>query len=237
MTNESRLKPILFGYCEIHKTHYPTVFCNQYGAELACIEGCPICKKEKRLKSIFGYSAIPLRFAHASFDNYEVSNGGQKLALDRCKEFCQSLIDDNKGQSLIFMGAPGTGKTHLACAIAHEFMTKTYKSALFTDVPKLIREVRSTWQKDAQFSEKQVLKNLVEVDLLIIDEVGVQYGTDSERNILFEVINGRYENMKPMILISNFAKDDLESFLGVRVFDRLREISKGVVFNWESYRK
>lgn len=75
-------------------------------------------------------------------------------------------------------------------------------------------------------------------DLLIIDEVGVQFGSESEKIILFEIINERYEQMKPTILISNLSEDELSRYVGERIIDRMRE-GKGAVinFDWESYRK
>ena len=72
--------------------------------------------------------------------------------------------------------------------------------------------------------------------LLIIDEIGVQYGTDSERNILFEVINDRYEDMLPTIMISNLPLNELAPLLGERVVDRMLEGGAVLSFNWPSYR-
>lgn len=78
---------------------------------------------------------------------------------------------------------------------------------------------------------------MVEPDLLILDEVGVQHGSDTEKLILFEIINGRYEAARPTIVISNLDAAGLEQFLGERAFDRLREGGgRLVVFDWESHR-
>ena len=74
-------------------------------------------------------------------------------------------------------------------------------------------------------------------DLLVIDEVGVQFGTDTEKMILFEILNERYENLKPTILISNLSIESLKKFTGDRVIDRMKE-NKGkvLIFNWNSAR-
>ncbi|MGC8384980.1 ATP-binding protein [Pseudomonas aeruginosa] len=74
-------------------------------------------------------------------------------------------------------------------------------------------------------------------DLLILDEVGVQYGKEAELVTLFDVMNARYSACKPSIVLSNLTLEEIEVFLGQRVMDRLRENGgRAVSFNWESER-
>ena len=74
-------------------------------------------------------------------------------------------------------------------------------------------------------------------DLLILDEVGVQYGSESERIELFKVVNGRYDELKPMIMLSNLAITRLLEYLGERIYDRLLDAGGRVVtFDWKSWR-
>jgi DNA replication protein DnaC len=74
-------------------------------------------------------------------------------------------------------------------------------------------------------------------DLLILDEVGVQFGSDTEKLLLFDVLNERYEQRKPTLLLSNLALDGVKAFLGERIYDRLREDgAEAVVFDWDSWR-
>ena len=74
-------------------------------------------------------------------------------------------------------------------------------------------------------------------DLLILDEVGVQFGSDAEKLILFEIINTRYQDMKPTILISNLTLVELGKYIGERVVDRMREGGGAILsFDWDSYR-
>lgn len=64
----------------------------------------------------------------------------------------------------------------------------------------------------------------------------MQFGSDAEKLILFEIINGRYEAVKPTILLSNLNIDGLKGYMGERVVDRLREGGKADRFDWPSYR-
>ena len=82
-----------------------------------------------------------------------------------------------------------------------------------------------------------MVAGFIRPDLLILDEVGVQFGSETEKMILFEIINGRYEQLKPTIVISNLA-DALTDYLGERVVDRLREGGgRMLIFDWPSYRR
>ncbi|EQD56002.1 DNA replication protein dnaC, partial [mine drainage metagenome] len=82
-----------------------------------------------------------------------------------------------------FYGNTGTGKTHLACAIANELLRQG-KSALFVRAYEVLRTIRDTW-KGGEKTELAVIREFVAPDLLILDEVGVQYGSESERIELF----------------------------------------------------
>ncbi|WP_339959317.1 ATP-binding protein [Photorhabdus tasmaniensis] len=100
------------------------------------------------------------------------------------------------------------------CSTCREIVTQNGISAFITTASRIIRAFRRSWSNDADTNEFETLRFYSELDLLIIDEIGVQYGTVSERNILFEVINNRYEDLLPTILISNLPMNDLPVFLG-----------------------
>ncbi len=135
-------------------------------------------------------------------------------------------------------GKPGTGKNHLALSIAKHVINEHQSSALLTTVLRIARDFKSTWNKNAECSEAEVIKRYTQPDLLIIDEVGVQFGSEAEKMILFEVFNTRYESMKPTILISNLALNELAGFIGERVMDLMQEGGGGTLaFTWGSYRQ
>ena len=109
-------------------------------------------------------------------------------------------------------------------------------TAPYTSAIDAVRMIRNTWRRDSERTETQVLDMLAGVDLLVLDEVGVQYGTEAEQVNLFDIIDKRYRALMPTILLTNQGKAGLKSFLGDRSFDRLREGGQWVVFDWESYR-
>lgn len=193
--------------------------------------------RSEKIKRLLGEAGIPKRFSLRKFENYNAETSGQAQALGIARYFSENFdVFLSTGASLIFCGKPGTGKTHLAAAIANA-LCEQGRSVAFMSVLKATRMVKDTWRKDSDNSENQVYKGLVAPDLLILDEVGVQFGSEAEKLILFEILNGRYENVKPTIVISNLLPNEIAEYLGERVVDRLQEGGGStVVFGWESYR-
>ena len=195
--------------------------------------------KRRRWESRLAHSCIPPRFRDRTLGNYVASNDAQRNALKFCQDYAHNFDEIKRsGKSIIFCGRPGTGKTHLAIGIATEVMKNNKANVLFITVMKAIRRIKNTWSNDAEETEGQVINLLASPDLLILDEIGVQYGSDTEENFIFEIINERYQNRLPTILISNLDIDGVRKYLGDRVFDRLREDDgKLIPFTWDSYRK
>lgn len=185
-----------------------------------------------------GQSGIPERFHDRTLDTFVATTDKQRRALAFAQvyatEFDQVL---QTGRSALFVGRPGTGKTHLACGIGLHVMREQNRTVLFTTVMRAIRRVKDSWSRDSRETESQAIETLVAPDLLILDEVGVQFGSDFERNILFDVLNERYEKRRPTILMSNLAVADVTTYLGERIIDRIREDGGSlIVFDWESHR-
>lgn len=180
---------------------------------------------------------IPPRFADATFETYQAVNTQAGSNRDICREYAETWLSRKAaGEGLLLCGTPGTGKTHLAASIARHVADKAQESVFITTAARIIRAFRRTWAGNPEIGELDVLAKYCEPGLLIVDEIGVQYGTDSERNILFEVINDRYEDMLPTILISNLPLNELSALLGERVVDRMIEGGTVLSFNWSSYR-
>lgn len=217
---------------------------------------CPVCAEEKKQAhdaeieakkkelSIRAWACkisnagIPERFQDRSLQSFVAGNEGQTYALKFSETYADQFDDVlTIGRSALFIGKPGTGKTHLAAGIGLRIMSRQGRTVLFTTVIRAIRRIKDTWGKASNETETQAIETLVYPDLLILDEVGVQFGSDTEKLILFDVLNSRYEKRRPTLLLSNLTLDEVKSFLGERVFDRMREDGgEVIVFDWESHR-
>ena len=214
--------------------------CSREETERLKAEEEAAARKARRLawESKIGAAGIPDRFHTRTLDTFEAETPEQQYALEFAKTYAASFSDALKtGRCALFVGKPGTGKTHLAVGIGLRIMGAENRTVLFTTVMRAIRRVKDSWAKDSRETESQAIAALTYPDLLILDEVGVQFGSDFERNMMFDVLNERYEKRRPTILLSNLSKDELVGFLGERVFDRMREDSgKFVAFDWDSHR-
>lgn len=180
-------------------------------------------------------AAVPLRFSSRTLDNFKAETQDQIRALAIARDFAGDWkATRKKGAWLVFSGSPGTGKSHLAIAILQAVMPGVV--GRYMTCMELIQTIRATWRKDSEESETELLTMLTNIPLLVLDEIGVQYGTESEQHHLFDVLDRRYREMQPTILLTNQNKDGFKQFVGDRVYDRLTEVARWVPFDWSSHR-
>lgn len=163
------------------------------------------------------------RFENVSLDNYTAETNEQKKLVETLKAGIEKGFDKN----ILIVGGVGTGKTHLAYAVVNALAEKNVGASgyrwysenkvIYRPIKAIIDNIRAAW-KDPSAAE---MNSYCGVPLLIIDEIGVQYGTENERTELYEVFNRRYEDELPIIAISNHDKDALLKILGQRIYDRL----------------
>lgn len=195
---------------------------------------CTECAKIEAIDKAVAEASVPLRYLHKTLDSYEQDTNERKKVFAAVTEYVETMDKSlANGRCLIMVGGVGTGKTHLACGLVREVITSG-RTAKFTTVQKLIREVRASWGTK---TEQSVIDDFAKLDLLVIDEVGVQAGSENERNILFDIINSRYEDMRSTVIITNCDIDGIKNYLGERVVDRLRENGGRLIqFAGKSYR-
>lgn len=195
-------------------------------------------ERQVREEARFAALGIPKRFRGCTLDNYEVTEGKeQERALRTVSLYCERFDTRQKvGGGLILLGRPGTGKSHLMCALALQLSSRC--QPLYTDVLTIVGAIKGSWSKSAKEDEAAVISRFVAPDLLLIDEIGVQYGTDAERAMLHRIIDLRYQQLKPTIVAGNVNLDGLKAYIGERAVSRLQD-NGGVVinFSWSDYRQ
>lgn len=193
-------------------------------------------ERQNRMESRLNRAGIPVRFRSKTFETFDADTNAKENCLGIAREFATDFQANlSLGSTVVFSGKPGTGKSHLAIAVCMHIMSSGH-TALYLNALDAIRMVRSTWKRDSERSENAVMNDLTDVDLLVLDEVGAQYGTEGEQIIMFDIINRRYQEQMPMILLTNQGKEGFRQYLGDRAFDRLREGGRWVAFDWDSHR-
>lgn len=191
--------------------------------------------QRERLERLLSQTAIPQRFLDRTFDNWRVTNDGQLHAVKVAMEYVANFDRHrDMGSGMVFSGAAGTGKSHLAAAILKGILPRHV--GVYMTFMGMIRLIRDTWRPDSKRTESQVIAELGTLPLLVLDEIGVQYGTEAEHTLLFEVMDRRYRDAHPSILLTNQDKDGFKRFVGDRVYDRMTETARWVSFDWGSYR-
>lgn len=191
---------------------------------------------EYKIQERIASACIPQRFVGKSLTNYTAESDGQRRVLAIAQDYVNAFARYRKrGDSLVFAGLPGTGKSMLSMLILQEVCRQGY-DARYVTCQGLIQAIRRTWGKDGEGRESAVVDEFADASLLVIDEIGVQSGTDNEKALLFDVLDRRYSEMRPTIFGTNLDKVQFQEFVGDRVWDRLTETARWVPFGWESYR-
>ena len=243
------------GVCDDHG-QFPQTVNVIFGREFKT--GCPECSRIRneeesarqqaqeaqalrmRMAEKLGAALIPKRFAGKTFDGYVATTAEQRKALTTCMRYAAEFKQiAEAGRCLLLLGKPGTGKTHLSVAIANEIMSRTSETAVYRTIGSVLQAIRATYDHTSDQSESQILSSLISPSLLILDEIGVskEKPSDFELTTLFSIINGRYEQLRPTVIVSNLDAKTLATAIGERCADRLREGGVIVIpFEWESQR-
>lgn len=182
-------------------------------------------------------AGITPRFADATFDSYVAESDQQRKALAKCRGYAEQFPSHFRaGRSLLLTGNVGCGKTHLASAIVRTVVADRCE-ALIIPASDIISIARASMVPGSGYTDRDVVLHLGGLDLLVIDEVGCQKGSDYELGLLHAIIDRRYQAVRPTVLISNLGVDGLKAYIGDRALDRLRQNGgMAVGFTWSSMR-
>lgn len=180
-------------------------------------------------------SGILGRFVEASFETFTATSEEQRVVLQACRDYATAFHRD-QASGLWLIGPPGTGKTHLGAALVNALITEHTAPAKIASAREIIRRLRSTWRRESPETEEQVIDDYASVALLVVDEIGVGFGTEGEQTQLFDVLDKRYQLKRPTVILSNLTAPLLKTALGDRLYDRMREGAKALVCQWPSHR-
>lgn len=216
---------------------------------------CPICfeeaeqadrmKREKEIaarqrKGIIDQarnrSCIPPKFQGMDFKSWIPSCEKAASIKQMLAEYVVNFADHaSKGKSFLLIGASGTGKTHIATAIANNLISRQ-KTAIYVSALNFISQMKSAWNPTSEVSEDAIVEKLASFDLLVLDELGKGVYDAKEKGMIFRLIDRRYEENKPTIGISRLDEKRLESCIDDDAIRRLRTGGGSVIrFDWQPF--
>lgn len=179
------------------------------------------------------FEEIPHHFRDRTFEAYRV-NPQNQTAYDLARAY----PSPEGKQSLLFMGSPGTGKTHLAAAVAIE-QVKQLRSVIFGTVPTILGRIKATFSGDGA-TEAEVKNAIMGCSLLVLDDLGKEKPSEWVEETLYEIINARYVRRLPVIITTNVGLKAVETrypWNGEAIVSRLFEMCVGVKVGGDDYRR
>jgi len=189
-------------------------------------------------------SGIPERYRDCTLDNF-YDKGELKAAKRTAREFVDRFpFVDAVG--LLFIGPSGLGKTHLACAILSELIATKGVRGLYADSTNLLNRVSTSFRPDSEGSRESVLAPYANAELVVLDEIGATPPHPWVQDVLYDLLNTRYNARRVTIVTTNYADDPpasagpkvtLEDRIGYRTRSRLYEMCLMVPLRGDDYRK
>ncbi len=215
---------------KVHGAHYFCLACLTEEARLLALKRQEehLAAKAQGIPSLLDRLGIPPRV----FDPKKSFAAGHP-AHDLTRTW--RMVNDREG-AVLLSGPMGIGKSAWACSQLYES-----EKGIFISLLRMVRNIRATWKDGAERTEAREMEIYMGPGILVLDDVGVQAGSENERNLVYEILMHRYNHSLETILTTNLnpvskeGKEELERCLGQRIVDR---IIGGLVScgNWQRVR-
>ena len=152
-------------------------------------------------------------------------------ALAKAKEILPLIRKPGQGAILVVLGDRWTGKTVMATWWAGMLGYGRYVKAF-----DLFAELRRTYHEDSKSKEHEVLAKYRDASFLVIDEAQDRKESEWEQTILTNLIDKRYDALRPTVIIANLKLDAIDACLGASIISRCKRTGGGIIeCNWPPY--
>ncbi len=194
------------------------------------------CWRQTLVEHLFDDARFPPRYGRCELANFEHTgmNSSVHEAWRKAHAFVDAFPVVDRG--LLFYGPHGVGKTHLAVGILKEIIRKKGARGYFFETRELLRLVRDTYNRSVEETEMDVLRPVLEADVLLLDDLGAERTSEWVQETLGLVVNTRYNAKRPTVFTSNLLdladNTNPNTFiyqLGARTRSRLTEMCEWVL--------
>ena len=200
------------------------------------------CWRERIGEQRLAEANIPKRYLHCTLANFLAYNESLERAAALGRKVAEAFPVVSRG--LFLEGQPGVGKTHLAAAVLKQIIQTTGARGLFYDTRDLLRVIRSTYDPSIRTTELEVLRPVLQADLLVLDDLGAEKTSEWVDETMNLIVNTRYNERRLTVFTSNYPDipDDTDPNsllfrIGVRMRSRLHEMCDFVVMDAADYRE
>lgn len=203
--------------------HYTCKKCEDRGS----VNGY-VCDCFKNLLRSIEYEKLcsKLPIDKCRFDNFKLDYYPQGVGISPRKRmesvfgFCREYAEDfgKSSPSLLLYGMTGLGKTHLSLAIAGKAVEKGF-GVIYTSAQNLFNRLER--EKFGRSDDNNTEQSILECDLLIIDDLGAEFGTQFTVSAIYNIVNSRDLEGRPTVISTNLTPEKLKSVYGDRLASRI----------------
>ncbi|MGE4164216.1 MAG: ATP-binding protein [Vicinamibacterales bacterium] len=193
-------------------------------------------------RALAEHMLLPERLKPFTLDSWAaetLARGNRPDVVARLVERGRAWIAD-PSRWLVLWGEMGVGKTGFAAGLLNG-LAAPGTTVVFISAPDLLGEIRGTFGQKGGRTQEDILASAKAAPLLFLDDVGAHYTREEDgwaAEILYRLVNGRYDARAPMILTCNMRPGQrLAERLGKRAYDRLEEVADFIEVTGPSLRR